>query len=192
MSSPYSGLDESQWKFRTESLIKKHPLSQKYIKKIVLDSWDCILNTVVGKYKIGIDIFPKPQIMGFFLHELICLEISHLDPKIWRCEKEVNDKDVVNMKNRIFSIEVKTSSHPSRIFGNRSYAQVTENHKKSKSGYCLAINFTKFESDNIQPKIKLIRFGWLDHDDWVGQKSQSGQQARLSASAEKYKLLTIN
>lgn len=192
MCSPYSDLHESQWESKTKSLILQHPLNQKYIKKTVLESWDCILRAVIGKYKIGIDIFPKPQIMGFFLHELICLEISNSNPKIWRCEKEVNDKDIVNMKDRKFSIEVKTSSHKSKIFGNRSYAQVTKNPKKSKSGYYLAVNFEKFNSDNTPPKINLMRFGWLDHDDWVGQKSQSGQQAHLSKSVEKYKLLAIN
>ena len=41
------------------------------------------------------------------------------------------------------------------------------------------------------PKIITVRFGWLDHEDWLGQKSQSGQQSRLSVSVEKNKLLII-
>ena len=45
MRSPYAGLDESEWKSKTESLIKKHPLDQSDIKKIVLNSWDCILGS---------------------------------------------------------------------------------------------------------------------------------------------------
>ncbi|MFN9402025.1 MAG: ScaI family restriction endonuclease, partial [Dolichospermum sp.] len=42
-----------------------------------------------------------------------------------------------------FSIEIKTSSSPRNIFGNRSYAQksTTGKTKKSKSGYYLVINF---------------------------------------------------
>ena len=75
MKSPYDGLGESEWTNKTRVLINEHPLDSKQIKKIVLDSWECISNTLIGNYKIGVDIFPKPQIMGFFLHELICLEI---------------------------------------------------------------------------------------------------------------------
>ena len=130
--------------------------------------------------------------MGFFLHELICLEMSKSDPETWGCEKKSNDKDIVNLKNSQYSIEVKTSSHKSRIFGNRSYAQVTNKPKKSKSGYYLAINFEKFGSDKTKPKILKVRFGWLDHEDWLGQKSESGQQANLSTSVEKYKLIEFN
>ncbi len=73
MDSPYAGLNKSQWESKTKLLIKKHPLNKKYIKKTVLDSWDCILDTVIGKYKIGVDIFPKPQIMGFFLSVLVVI-----------------------------------------------------------------------------------------------------------------------
>ena len=191
MVSPYNGLDESEWQTKTNELINDHPLDQKGIKKVVLSCWNCILNTVIGDYKIGVDIFPKPQIMGFFLHELICLEISKLDPETWGCEKKSSDKDIVNLKNAQYSIEVKTSSHKSKIFGNRSYAQVTNKSKKSKSGYYLAINFEKFESNKIKPKILKVRFGWLDHEDWLGQKAESGQQANLSTSVEKYKLIEI-
>ena len=191
MDSPYYGLDESEWKSKTEELIQNHPLDQKLLKETVLNSWNCIFNTVIGTYKIGKDIFPKPQIMGFFLHELICLEITRTDPEIWQCEKKYSDKDIVNLKNTRYSLEIKTSSHKSKIFGNRSYAQTTSRFKKSKSGYYLAVNFEKFESYNNKPKIIKVRFGWLDHEDWSGQKSQSGQQASLSPTVEKYKLIEI-
>lgn len=190
MVSPYAGLSESEWRSKTNELVKDHPLDQKEIKKIVLRCWKCILNTVVGDYKIGVDIFPKPQITGFLLHTLICLEISKFDPKTWECEKKASDKDIVNLNNALYSIEVKTSSHKSQIFGNRSYAQISDKPKKSKSGYYLVINFEKFES-NVVPKIHKIRFGWLDHKDWLGQKSESGQQSNISASVAKYKLIEI-
>jgi len=41
------------------------------------------------------------------------------------------------------------------------------------------------------PRILNIRFGWLDHEDWMGQKAASGQQSRLSSDVEKLKLLQI-
>ena len=191
MDSPYKNTEESEWESITKNLIDDHPLDNTFLKKTVLKSWKRILNTRIGGYKMGVDIFPKPQIMGFFLHELICLEISHLDPDTWGCEKEVFDKDVVNFKNNTYSLEVKTSSNKSRIFGNRSYAQTTKSSKKSKSGYYLAVNFEKFQSKEHVPQIHKIRFGWLDHEDWEGQKSQSGQQAKLSSNVEQYKLLSI-
>lgn len=191
MKSPYYGLVESEWEKKTNELINEHPLDPQEIKKTIMNCWECILHTVVGDYKIGIDIFPKPQIMGFFLHELICLEISKYDPKVWGCEKKKSDKDIVNLKNGHFSIEVKTSSHKTKIFGNRSYTHNTKNPKKSKSGYYLAINFEKFTVDKTIPKITKVRFGWIDHEDWEGQKPQSGQQANLSSKVERYKLLEI-
>ncbi|MCY4490475.1 MAG: ScaI family restriction endonuclease [Thaumarchaeota archaeon] len=189
--SPYAGLNKSEWEDKTKELIDAHPLKENFIKKTVLDSWECILKTSIGKYKIGIDIFPKPQIMGFFLHELICLEISHFDPETWACEKKISDKDIVNLKNSHHSIEIKTSSNKTKIFGNKSYAQNTNKSKKIKTGYYVAVNFEKYTPTKIAPKILNVRFGWLDRDDWKGQKAQSGQQARLDVDVEKYKLLNI-
>jgi len=41
------------------------------------------------------------------------------------------------------------------------------------------------------PRIQLIRFGWLDYKDWIGQESESGQQARLKPEAKEHKLITL-
>lgn len=142
-------------------------------------------------FRIGKEIFPKPQIMGFFLHELIPLELKGRYPSQWRGEISASDKDIVYIPDVKFSIEVKTSSNPSHIYGNRSYAQSTTKGKKAKSGYYLAVNFEKFSSVNEHPSIKLIRFGWLDSNDWIGQKAASGQQSRLSSEVENYKLLEL-
>ena len=40
-------------------------------------------------------------------------------------------------------------------------------------------------------KVVKIRFGWLDHEDWMGQKSATGQQSRLSRDVENFKLVEI-
>jgi hypothetical protein len=37
----------------------------------------------------------------------------------------------------------------------------------------------------------MIRFGFLEHTDWIGQASQTGQQARLSTESYKYKLKVL-
>jgi hypothetical protein len=142
-------------------------------------------------FKIGKDIFPKPQIMGFLLHELIPLELAAKYPKLWREEKTTSDKDIVYIPNDYYSIEVKTSSNPTHIYGNRSYAQAATENKKAKSGYYLAVNFQKVVKGKVA-RIVLIRFGWLDANDWIGQKAATGQQSRLSPDVENNKLLVIS
>lgn len=191
MKSPYDNHDISEWKSITNKLINSHPLKTKDIVRTVLEAWNEIFDSSIGNYKIGIDIFPKPQILGFFLHELIALKFQTAYPTSWRVEKNVDDKDIVCIENPLYSIELKTSSSDRNIYGNRSYSQNTETDKKSKSGYYLAVNFQKFTNSTTHPKIISIRFGWLDHDDWIGQKSQSGQQARLSRDVEQNKLISI-
>jgi len=37
----------------------------------------------------------------------------------------------------------------------------------------------------------LIRFGWLEHSDWFGQKSETGQEAFLSQEAKENKLIVL-
>jgi hypothetical protein len=182
-----------QWAKVTKKLIDLHPLATDEIVEVVLDSWESIFATKLGTkgFHIGKDIFPKPQIMGFLLHELIPLELSARYPKTWRGEQEASDKDIVFIPNNIYSIEVKISSNPSHIYGNRSYAQASEKNKKIKSGYYMAINFDKCSKSNPRPHIRLLRFGWLDSDDWIGQRSATGQQARLSPEVEKNKLIEL-
>lgn len=193
MDSPYQGLPVEAWQSKTLELIEAHPLDTKELFEIVLKTWDDVFNSGIGRkpFKIGIDLFPSPQIMGFFLHELIPLELEYRYPAVWRRNSRVQEKDIVYLPDDNFSIEVKTSSSPKNIYGNRSYAQKGDNTKKSKSGYYLAINFEKFTDTNHQPQILLVRFGWLDHADWIGQIAATGQQARLSPMVEQNKLLTL-
>lgn len=191
MASPYYGTASTQWLNITKKLVDEHPLSREELVEVVLDSWNYIIGTKLGdKYTIGVDIKLKPQIMGFFLHELISLELATRYPNEWRPEVTARDKDVVCLTDDKYSIEIKTSSNKSHIYGNRSYAQPNANGvgKKGKAGYYLAINFEKFGEDGSLPKILLIRFGWLDHEDWMGQASATGQQSRLSNDTENGKL----
>jgi hypothetical protein len=173
--------------------IKSHPLKSDEILEVVLSAWESIFDSKMGTkgFRIGKEIFPKPQIMGFFLHERIPLELSARYPKKWRGEKETSDKDIVYIPDDQYSIEVKTSSNPKHIYGNRSYAQATSRGKKAKSGFYLAINFEKFSKDIIRPNIRRIRFRWLDLEDWISQKTGTGQQSRLPPEVENYKLLKL-
>jgi hypothetical protein len=193
MVSPYKGLPQKKWLDVTVKLVKAHPLKTAEITEVVLASWDSIFKSRIGErgFRVGRHIFPKPQMMGFLLHELIPLELAARYPKKWRGERTSDDKDIVYIPDDRFSIEVKTSSNPSHIFGNRSYAQETGKDKKVKSGYCLAVNFQKFPKGSGRPNVVLIRFGWLDSSDWVGQKAATGQQSRLRTEVEACKLLEI-
>lgn len=125
------------------------------------------------------------------MHELIPAEIVASYPTVWQREQEKNDKDIVYLPNDLFSIELKTSSNSSQIFGNRSYAQAPSQQKKSKDGYYLTINFEQIKEKAKQPNILMIQFGWLDHTDWIGQASATGQQARLAPETYKLKLKTL-
>jgi hypothetical protein len=192
MSSPYDGKPVSAWAKVTTRLIKQHPLKTTELVELVLAAWESVFGFKIGaKLEIGKNIFPKPQIMGFFLHELIPLEIAALYPDEWRGEQTASDKDIVYIPDDKFSIEVKTSSHPRYIYGNRSYAQGATTRKKSKSGYYLTVNFEKYSATNKKPRILLIRFGRLDSSDRKGQAAATGQQASLTKEADTYKLMKI-
>jgi hypothetical protein len=193
MASPYNGLGPTKWLEVTKRLVKNHPLEPDEIVEVVLSTWESIFKSKMGTkgFRFGKEIIPKPQIMGFLLHELIPLELSARYPKMWRGEKDSADKDIVYIPDEYYSIEVKTSSNPNHIYGNRSYAQATSRGRKAKSGFYLAINFEKFSKIIARPTIRLVRFGWLDSKDWVGQKAATGQQSRLPPEVENNKLLEL-
>lgn len=192
MTSPYDGVPTKNWQSVTEDLIRSFPIPGKILVEVVLGCWDSIFSSKIGtgQFQIGKDIFPDPQIMGYFLHELIPLELQRRYPKEWK-KGGSDGKDLEYLANPEFSFEIKTSSHPKSIFGNRSYAQPAERGKKSKSGYYLAVNFEKF-SDTKSPKVLQIRFGWLDHSDWIAQKAATGQSARLTKEADESKILKLH
>ena len=169
-TSPYAGKDKSEWKAITEKLIAQHPLDEKLLVQMILLAWNDIFETSIGRHnlKIGEHIFPKPQVIGALMHELIPAELAATYPKEWRGEKDAKDKDIVYIQNDYYSIELKTSSNSTRIFGNRSYAQKPSHGKKGKDGFYIAVNFEKFSKNNRKPEILVIRFGWLDHTDWRG------------------------
>ena len=191
--SPYAGIERNEWVLKTEALVKEHPLNREEIVEVTLKAWKAIFKSQFGsnRFRIGQHIFPRPQIMAFLLHELIPLELNAKYPSIWRRDESNKEKDLVYIPNADFSIEIKASSSNTGIYGNRSYAQPSTNAKKSKSGYLLAINFEKFIPGGEQPDIRMIRFGWLDHEDWLGQAAATGQQAHLERDAKKMKLLLL-
>jgi len=193
-TSPYRNIAPAGWLKTTRKLVRAHPLDPDEIVDVVLASWQSVFASRFGtaRFRIGTHIFPKPQIMGFLLHELISLELQARHPGEWRGEETSDEKDLVCLADNSFSIEVKTSSNPNHIYGNRSYAQKTSRGKKAKTGYYLAVNFEKFaKASKAQPRIRLVRFGWLDSSDWIGQAAPTGQQSRLPPQVENGKLLEL-
>lgn len=191
MKSPYANKKENEWLKITKRLVEKHPLKECLVQ-IVLKSWDSIFKSNFDSYRIGKDFFPEPQIMGFFLHDIIALHLNKVNHD-YRIGDAGKEKDVVCISNESLSFEIKTSSHNNQIFGNRSYAQKgSDKDKKHKDGFFLAINFEKFNLKSKQrPEIKLIRFGFLEHGDWIAQKSPKGQQAHLPTSVYEKKFVTL-
>jgi len=198
MPSPYRRVSRKNWFKKTEKLIADHPLGQAEIVDAVLVSWQGIFDSKIGRHgiQIGEHIFPSPQMMGALLHELLPLELAARHPNLWRGDQTKDEKDLVYIPDPQYSVEVKTSSHRNQIFANRSYAQPggeTSPGRKGKSGYYLAVNFEKFSKSAGKklPRIRLIRFGWLDHTDWIAQKAATGQQARLNPKTYKAKFAVL-
>ena len=192
-NSPYKGKKGSDWSAITDELIAKHPMTTDEIVETVLKSWDDIFNSKIGSFSIGKEIDPNPQIMSFLLHELVAHYLSLKHPGVYKAGAVKSEKDIHCITNTSLSIEIKGSSHPNQIFANRSYAQPQSGiGQKDKNGYYIAINFEKFDVVKPnQPKILLIRFGYLEHTDWIAQAAATGQQARLSADVYNYKLKQI-
>ena len=183
--NPYYNKDISQWKAITKELVNQHPLKTQIVD-LCLKSWESILNGKINTYlnmKIR-EMNISPQATGALLHDVIP---EYINRNIEGFRKGLGDeKDIVCEENNFYSFELKTSSQKS-IYGNRSYAKSKDG--KSKSGYYLAINFEKISKPD--PRIILIRFGWLEHSDWIGQKSETGQQASLLKEAKENKLITL-
>ena len=182
---PFKNAPIEKWKEITNKLVCEHPLSD-IIVDICLNSWTSILN---GKINTYLNMYIKdmnlsPQALGSLLHDVIP---EYINKKTDGFRKgEGKEKDVVCENDDKFSFEIKTSSQKS-VYGNRSYA-ISETGK-SKSGYYLTINFEKLSQEN--PRILLIQMGWLDHSDWIAQKSETGQQASLTKEAKENKLMTL-
>ena len=185
MISPYKNIEVENWRAVTESLVRQHPLSP-YIVDFCLKSWQSILHGKINPYlnMYISEMSISPQATGALLHDVIP---EYISKNISGFRKGVGrEKDIVCMYNEFYSMELKTSSQKS-IYGNRSYAK--SDSGKSKSGYYLTINFEKINNNN--PKILLIQMGWLDHSDWVAQKSETGQQASLTKEAKENEFMVL-
>jgi len=184
--NPYEGKNFDTWPAITKKLVDAHPLTP-LIADLCLKSWQSLLNGKINTY-LNLQIREmnlSPQATSALLHDVIA-EYIEKNVKGFR-RGTGSEKDIVCDYDDSFSVELKTSSSDRSIFGNRSYAK--SDSGKSKSGYYLAINYDKIAT--INPQIKLIQMGWLDHSDWRGQKSETGQQASLTKEARTSKFVVL-
>jgi len=208
MESPYNNQEEKNWEKITKKLIEEHPLSKNQIVDAVLTSWKQIFQSKIGPLTIGKQIFPTPQIMSNIIHELIPHNLAENVGSDYRVGITKTEKDIVYEPNSTYSVEVKASSSKNDIYANRSYAQPSlDSDTKDKNGFYIGVNFEKFqilkegeykkvEFDNeeniIYPIITQIKFGYLEHTDWIPQASAKGQQARLTKESKKFKLIKLH
>jgi ScaI restriction endonuclease len=190
--SPYLDQQKQDWLQITERLVKTHPLESNLILDAVLTAWNTLWETRIGA---GENTFPlqemalPAQVTGFFFEKLLATVLKNKTQEKWRGGTKKFDKDLVFLEDPQFSIELKTSGQLGlKLFGNRSYGkQIEENLKVDKvdrAGYFITVNF-------YGSTLSLIRFGWIDHEDWVSQKSETGQAATLKEDTYTYKLIAI-
>ena len=187
--SPYKDKPQKVWLSITKKLVEDYPLTTDEILEISLLVWDKIWTTKVGNTIKLSEVELTATVIGYFFQKLFAHELAHRYPNKWRGEQNKEDKDIVYIDNEKFSTEMKSSGQIGyKIFGNRSYNQDLQNNKKSnkdKSGYYITINF-------VGQILTLVRLGWIDEDDWVGQTTESGQASTLKKEAYQYKLIEIN
>lgn len=196
MLDPFDNLSVSEWSSKRDELIDDYPLDLNEIHDIVLRSYDKLLNTHIGDPSDDILIFEDvdvgAQTTGAFLETIIANEFQKRD-SVWRQGSDA-EKDLIHTENPEYSTEIKMSGQINdEVFGNRSFAQDSgADGKKSKSGYYITLN-VHISEDMLPPshQLFLIRFGWIDFDDWTGQAAATGQAATLSSEVYEHKLRVI-
>ncbi len=189
--SPYAGRPVSAWAAITRRLVENHPLAMNTIREVALTTWGTLWKTRVGsgERSIRLDRLQVPaSIVGYFLEVLFARELESRFPEKWRRGASKDEKDLVFASNPSFSVEIKTSGQSGfKVYGNRSYGQRSASQslvKKEKSGYYLTVNF-------YDRTLTLLRFSWIDAEDWDPQEAPTGQMAGLKPEVYEHKLMCI-
>lgn len=191
MPSPYAGKPESKWPRITQRLVAAHPLTPELILEASEAAWTTLWRTRIGAGKTSVamgELTVPATVIGYFLEVLLARELELRCPGQWRGNRSKEQKDLHYLPDPSLSVEVKTSGQlGDRIYGNRSYGQKSGNEalvKKEKSGYYLTVNFHG-------KALTLLRFGWIDAEDWKPQVAPTGQMAGLSDAVYASKLIVI-
>lgn len=192
MASPYDGVPSSAWLEVTKKLVNDHPLLPVEIRDCCLEAWELLWQTTIGKDQVSIPLQetnPPAIVVSYFFERLLSRVLGSRFPGQWRTGASKSEKDIVFESDHTYSLEVKCSGQlDTKIFGNRSTGQKAKSVRKAdkpeKSGYYVTVNF-------YETTIMLIRFGWIDQEDWSAQQAQTGQAAGLPDSVYRGKLIEI-
>jgi hypothetical protein len=193
LPSPYDGVPSSKWLEVTRRLVNDHPLELIEIRDSCLEAWDLLWQTTIGKDQVSIPLQetnPPAIVVSYFFERLLSRVLASRFPGQWRSGVIKSEKDIVFENDHAFSLEIKCSGQlDTKIYGNRSTGQQAKSVRKAdkpeKSGYYITINF-------YETTIMLIRFGWIDQEDWSAQQAQTGQAAGLPESVYQGKLIEIS
>lgn len=190
--SPYAGTAAPQWREITHDLVAEFPLTTETLVDVVGAAWDDLFTSRIGKAQlvIGRDVFIPAQATGVMLEKLIANELERRDPR-WRGGSSKADKDVMFKDSARYGFEIKTSSSKKGLYGNRSTGLRADGRKKYRTGYYLVVNYKLPTRDDLEKWLRLIRFGWIDDEDWTGQARPTGQQASVGKAVAHGKLITL-
>lgn len=167
--------------------LKDFPIATSEFVPVVLEASRLMLeDTYLGKPMK--DIISKAANKGAFIGQLFPIAFNEVLARsfahLFRPEQEQFDKDVVCVSNDRFSFEIKVSTDKEKIVGNLSYA--SDGGYKDKHSFYLAVNFDKNTFEVI-----LIRFGWLDIEDWSISSSYNGQGSTVKTLPMRSKMITV-
>jgi hypothetical protein len=192
LPSPYHGLDTELWPSVTQSVVDAFPLSRSQLFNLAVDAWKDVTSTRIGRreLRIGHDLEVPAQAIGYLFEKLFALALMEMAGPFRGGLSQATEKDIVHDDDPSFSFEIKTSTHKTGIYGNRSQSQRSAKRKKIRVGYHLVMNFTKPTA--AQPYGSFVlRFGWLDNSDWKAQNAQSGQAAHVPPHIQAMKLVEL-
>ena len=167
-------------------------LTIEQIRELAIEAWHVLWKTHIGlgRAKVKLSEIDAPAtVVGYFFEKLFAKLLQAATDGSWRGGRTKDEKDLVCETDTKFSTEIKTSGQLGlKVFGNRSYGQKPKQDelvsKIEKSGYYITVNFYK-------QSLNLIRFGWIDFDDWRPQGAQTGQAATLPDVVYSHKLIEI-
>lgn len=190
-TSPYEGLkqgkeiiDENRFLEVTNKLIKDYPLNEEQMISLCTKAWNIIkemnIKILEKEYKL-VDLHLHGSTYGGLIDIALRELIVQSDESKWDRPVSKADKDVINKQDKKFSLEIKSGGQSNtHVFGNRSSNLEGKNEQKSMAGYYITLNY-------YNDAMYLIRFGWLDKEDWKEQV-EGGQQAKIEESAYKFNL----
>lgn len=151
-------------------------------------SWDTLWTTRIGATPLRV-MHVDAQTVGKLFQEVLTAELHAADPRAWRdprAPRSPKDKDCVCLTDPGRSFELKMCGQPGgrRVHGNRCSAAGYASQApgaKDRDTWLLTVNYSFVDDDD--PRLNLVRFGWVRGADWVGQRAASGNAARLRPEA---------